>query len=111
MPIYFEKADKQNTTVDAVDDLGIFCEKIAPNLGITVRFVGEEPNDKVTRQYNESMKQLFPYYGIRLVEIPRLQIGGRAVSATEVRKGLEEKKMADVKELVPGQVWELLGKL
>lgn len=50
MPIYFEKAIKQEAQVDASKDLEIFARYIAPPLGITKRFVGEEPTDKVTRQ-------------------------------------------------------------
>ena len=50
MPVYFEKENKQDIKVDAQLDLEIFGRYIAPALGITKRFVGEEPYDSVTRQ-------------------------------------------------------------
>lgn len=106
LPLYFEKAKKQNESLDAAADLQIFCEKIAPELGITIRFVGEEPFDRITLQYNETMKKLLPLYGIRLMEIPRLEKGGRAISASRVRRYLEEGCLEGVKECVPQCVYE-----
>ncbi len=50
-------------------DIAIFAEKIAPQLGIKYRFVGEEPNDEVTNEYNLAMKRILPKSGIELVEI------------------------------------------
>lgn len=110
MPIYFEKAKKQEEIVDATQDLKIFAEKIAPKLGITVRFVGEEPNDKVTRQYNEAMKRLLPAYGICLTEIPRMEASGAAISASSVRKYLHEGNLPMVKELMPKEAYDELSR-
>lgn len=108
MPIYFEKARRQEETLDATRDLKIFGEKIAPGLGITVRFVGEEPNDKITYQYNESMKVLLGYYGIRLEELPRLEKDGEAISASTVRKYWRSGKLDKVQELVPPETFKML---
>lgn len=41
------------------NDITIFAEKIAPHLNIKYRFVGEEPEDAVTSQYNDAMKSYF----------------------------------------------------
>lgn len=43
----------------------ILGEVVAKELEISVRFVGEEPFDKVTREYNETMKRILPEYGMR----------------------------------------------
>lgn len=106
--MYFEKAERQEELLDAAGDLKIFGEKIAPRLGINVRFVGEEPNDRITYQYNESMKQLLPAYGIRLVEIPRLSSEDIVVSASLVRKYLHEGKTDLCRELVPEETYQYL---
>lgn len=105
MPLYFEKEEKKKAVLDATDDLKIFGLYIAPELGISVRFVGEEPIDLVTRQYNQSMKEMLPAYGVEVVEIPRFQQAGKAVSASLVRQYLEEKRMDLIKEIVPLNVY------
>lgn len=109
MPLYFEKEEKKSAVLDAMADLKIFGSYIAPKLGISVRFVGEEPIDFVTRQYNDKMKNILPQYGIEVVEVPRFQQEGRVVSASLVRKNLKEGKMDIVKELVPSSVYSYLN--
>ena len=66
-------------------DLELFAQKIAKPLGITARYVGNEPYSAVTRQYNELMKKLLPGHGIQVREIPRLEVCGLPVSASKVR--------------------------
>lgn len=78
--------------VDDMDyDVRIFGEVVAKELGISVRFVGEEPFDKVTRKYNETMKLILPEYGIELIEIPRTMTeDGKIISASAVRKAMQD---------------------
>lgn len=101
MPIYFEKATKQEVQVDASKDLEIFARYIAPPLGNTKRFVGEEPTDKVTRQYNRQMQELLGDFGIELEIIPRKELDGVAISASNVRRYMREGNWEAVKRLVP----------
>lgn len=101
MPGYFEKEDLQNEKLDASQDLGIFSQYIAPALNITVRFAGEEPLDHFTRQYNESMKEIFPEYGIKFMEIPRKEEEGEVISASRVRRLLKEKNWEEIRKMVP----------
>lgn len=108
MPLYFEKEEKREAALDATTDLKIFGNYIAPKLGITDRFVGEEPIDQVTRQYNEAMKNILPMYGVSVVEIPRLQQDEKVVSASMVRQYLKEKNMEAVKKIVPSGVYTYL---
>ena len=108
MPIYFEKAEKQEEIVDASHDLQLFGEKIACRLGVKKRFVGEEPNDNVTRQYNEAMKRILPAYGIQVIEMPRLKCNNRVISASVVRKCLNSGNTEMVKEYVPYNVYMFL---
>lgn len=108
MPLYFEKEEKKQALLDATDDLKIFGTYIAPELEISVRFVGEEPIDQVTRQYNEAMKSILPMYGVEVVEIPRFEQDGKIVSASRVRRYLREGKMEQVKKMVPESVYSYL---
>lgn len=83
-PAYFT-ADEARGSVHAGLDCAIFATRIAPDLGISIRFVGTEPFDPVTRQYNAVMAQEFARNGLTLREIPRLESAGAAVSASRVR--------------------------
>lgn len=69
---YFNKSELQNRTVDSSQDVHLFTKEIAPCLHITKWFVGSEPFDTVTKQYNLEMKKIFPLYGIETIEIERL---------------------------------------
>ena len=57
----------------------IFAQRIAPELNITARYVGEEPNDKTTMAYNQAMSEILPGNGIELYIIPRKEINGEVV--------------------------------
>lgn len=108
MPGYFEKEYLQDTKWDASQDLNIFAKYIAPVLNITVRFAGEEPLDHFTRQYNESMKEIFPEYGIKFMEIPRKEEEGEVISASRVRRLLKEKNWEEIRKMVPDCTYEYL---
>ena len=108
MPLYFEKEEKKDGKLDASNDLQLFGEYIVPALGITRRFVGEEPSDLVTRQYNDSMRQILPHYGVKVVEIPRMQLNGEVISASKVRKAMKQGDWESVKEMVPEESYKVL---
>ncbi|MBR4083449.1 MAG: adenylyltransferase/cytidyltransferase family protein [Lachnospiraceae bacterium] len=110
MSAYFEKVKKQEVRVDLSNDIEIFARYIAPQLGITRRFVGEEPIDFITRQYNEQMAEFFPQYGIEFVEIPRENtLDEQVISASKVRRLLQEGKWKESKQFVPQTTYEFLG--
>lgn len=80
LPGYFEKEDHPNVNLDATDDLELFAGVIAKEFNISVRFVGEEPKDPFTEQYNREMERILPKFGVSFCEIPRKKImwgGGR----------------------------------
>ena len=86
-PEYFMKDYVKEKDFDVSSDVRTFAEQIAPRLGVTVRFAGEEPFDPVTANYNKCMAELLPKYGITFREIPRFSgTDGRPLSATEVRR-------------------------
>ena len=105
---YFDKANLKGTTIDTSLDVETFGSQIAPCLNISVRFVGEEPLDPITAQYNQSMKEILPRYGIELCEIPRKEDESGVISASRVRKCLDEKKWDEIKMLVPETTYVFL---
>jgi len=92
-----EQANEQDVSLDLL----IFAAGIAPELNIKTRFVGQEPFDPVTRHYNEEMKKILPEYGCEVVEIPRLEKNGSAVSASRARELLKERNFEEIKKIVP----------
>ena len=107
---YFNKENLQDVQVDSSQDVEIFASEIAPALGINIRFVGEEPEDSVTRTYNENMKNILPRYEINFCEIPRRQFNGEVISAKTVRAALKVGDFNKVKKLVPANTYEFLRK-
>ena len=107
-PGYFLKDGNREIDVDATSDVVLFAKYIAPALGIVVRFVGEEPFDYVTRKYNEEMKRILPRYSLALKEISRRETAGEVISASRVRKLLEEKRYSELSKLVPDSTYAYL---
>ena len=100
-PGYFYKDYCKDIVIDAGMDLKIFGKFIAPELGITVRFAGNEPTDFITKQYNEAMMEQLPSYGIKFVEVKRKEQENIVISASTVRQYLKEGKLEEIKSLVP----------
>ena len=100
----------QERTIDTSLDVTLFGKEIAPCLGITTRFAGEEPFDKVTAQYNQSMRKLLGQYGIEFVEIPRLKSANEPISASKVRRLASDGNFAAMKKLVPPLTLKYLKK-
>ena len=99
-PDYFLKDKNQTGEVWADIDIAVFL-RLAKRLGISRRFVGSEPFCPVTNAYNRAMAQAFPAHGLALVELPRLELDGCAVSATAVRKLVRAGRWDEIKPLVP----------
>lgn len=111
-PTYFLKQLDDATPTQIALDLDLFVRHIAQPLGVTVRFAGSEPEDKLTRCYNEMMSEILPAGGygskdnpagqpISFVEIPRLEQNGRPVSATALRSALDRGDLKAAIEFVP----------
>lgn len=96
-PTYFLKRLDDAADTQMLLDLDLFRRHIAPALGATVRFVGTEPTDQLTRRYNQLMHEALK--DVR--ETDRLEKDGYAVSASRVRKAMEEGDMNTIRQLVP----------
>lgn len=108
---YFSKDTPTETKIDTSTDIEVFAQYIVPALNINTRFVGEEPFDIVTNQYNRSMKDILPKYGVEVRVIPRKKFGEEVISASTVRKLLKQKDFNKIKNFVPSATYDFLLKL
>ncbi len=99
-PSYFLKDETKVIEGHARLDLEIF-KKIAAALNISARYVGEEPTSQVTGLYNQIMAEELPKAGIECRIIQRKEIGGQVISASTVRKALQDGDWETFRRLVP----------
>lgn len=107
-PTYFLKEQADTGNVQCQLDVAVFGTHFVPKFHISRRFVGSEPFCPVTSAYNRTLHQCLPEYGVSLREIPRLEANNIPVSATNVRKLIEEKNHEGVQALVPESTYRYL---
>lgn len=110
-PTYFLKKLDDATDTQIALDLDLFVNHIAQPLGVTVRFAGSEPEDALTRRYNELMAEILPGTSVAVVrqarrpidfvEIPRLEQNGNPLSATSLRRALDKGNLKEAMEYIP----------
>lgn len=126
-PTYFLKKLDDATDTQIALDLDLFVNHIAQPLGVTVRFAGSEPEDALTRRYNELMAEILPETSVAVVrqdhqpdselvegsavrqarrpidfvEIPRLEQNGNPISATSLRRALDKGNLKEAMEYIP----------
>ncbi len=126
-PTYFLKKLDDATDTQIALDLDLFVNHIAQPLGVTVRFAGSEPEDALTRRYNELMAEILPGTSVAVVrqdhqpdselvkgsalrqarrpidfvEIPRLEQNGKPLSATSLRRALDKGNLKEAMEYIP----------
>lgn len=126
-PTYFMKKLDDATDTQIALDLNLFVNHIAKPLGVTVRFAGSEPEDALTRRYNELMAEILPGTSVAVVrqdhqpdpelvkgsalrqarrpidfvEIPRLEQKGKPLSATSLRRALDKGNLKEAMEYIP----------
>lgn len=122
-PSYFLQDESLVVKAHAKLDLEIFLRHIVPALGITVRYVGDEPYCRVTRTYIETMKKVLEARGIACNIVPRLdheaianmldldstQVGSQAISASAVRKLIRDNKLEAIKTIVPKTTYDFFS--
>ncbi|WP_282920653.1 [citrate (pro-3S)-lyase] ligase [Ignavigranum ruoffiae] len=99
-PSYFLKDEDEVIQTQAQLDIEIF-KKIAHQIGITHRYLGEEPYSRVTEIYNQLMKSSLELADIQVNIIPRLKANHQYISASLVRQALKEDKLEEIKEFLP----------
>lgn len=110
-PTYFLKKLDDATDTQIALDLDLFVNHIVKPLGVTVRFAGSEPEDALTRRYNELMAEILPGRSVAVVrqarrpmdfvEIPRLEQKGKPLSATSLRRALDKGGFKEAMEYIP----------
>lgn len=106
-PGYFTKGI-ETVTAQTELDATIFARHIAPALGITSRYVGDEPYCSVTKAYNHAMLSILPQYHIDVLEMPRISVHGNVVSASRVRELIREDAWQEIRTLVPDTTYQYL---
>lgn len=99
-PSYFQKDENAVIESHAMLDLTVFTQ-IAKILGITRRYVGEEPTSLVTGIYNQIMSEKLPEQGIECIIVPRKTCEGTPISASNVRLALQNDNFDTLAKLVP----------
>lgn len=114
-PTYFIKDKKQIDSLYTELDLNIFRNHIAPELGITHRFVGMEPLCVVTNEYNQQMKKILSAPSdsppIEVVELERIEYKGEPISASRVRRLMQSGDLEEIHHLVPPSTFALIEKM
>lgn len=106
-PSYFLRENADVTEVQASLDAIIFRDYIAPALGITRRYVGNEPLSFATNIYNQALAKVFADQ-LELVVLNRKESGDEVISASRVRKLLKEDKLMDTQRLLPETTFQFL---
>ena len=100
-PSYFLKNRADAPKAAAELDIAVFCQKIAPALGITRRFLGSEPADRTTAAYNTALLEALPKAGVSVTVFERETKNGVPISAKTVRALLDEGNFAAAAALLP----------
>ena len=109
---YFQKEALQGQMVTApIADIKLFGQTVAPLLGIKKRFVGAEPFDSLTAEYNHAMRNLLPNFGVELIEVARHTTkDGEIISASTVRNLIKRNKLEDCQKFLPATTWNFIKK-
>lgn len=106
-PGYFTRG-KDTVMAQTRLDAKIFAQYIAPALGVTSRYVGEEPYSEVTRIYNQALLDVLPQFDIEVNIMPRKQQGTEVISASRVRQLIRSDNWDEIKNMVPKTTYEYL---
>ena len=107
-PTYFLKERESAAQVKCLLDIEIFIKYYAPKFNITTRYVGTEPLSPMTEQYNTELKKTLPAHGIKVKELPRLEISNTPISASRVRALIDSGNTQEVKSLLPDTTYDFL---
>lgn len=106
-PTYFTRIENQVAAQTRLD-ITLFASRIAGQLGIVTRYVGEEPYCPVTNAYNQAMQEILPAHGVQLKVIPRIAIAGDIVSASKVRDMIRHDDWEGLARVLPETTLEYL---
>lgn len=106
-PAYFLKSPEDLIDVQTAIDARVFKNVIAPKLHISRRYLGQEPLSITTHHYNASLAhELDPE--IEVITIPRKEVNGQVITATEVRQKIKTGDLAGIKQLTPATTLQFI---
>lgn len=108
-PTYFLKDSDDINQIYTILDARIFGHYIAPHLGITHRYVGEEPLDPVTAAYNRTLQQVLPEFDVEVCVIARKKYRDEVISASRVRQYIREGRIEELEAFVPQATYDFLS--
>lgn len=100
-PTYFLKEEDDMLEVYTNLDGSIFANRIGEDLEIDIRFLGTEPEDRVTGQYNKSLKNILEKNNIDVQIIDRIKKEDDVISASKVRHLLKKGKLEQSFDYLP----------
>jgi [citrate (pro-3S)-lyase] ligase len=106
-PAYFTR-EEETVLAQTRLDATLFAAQLAPRLGITARWVGEEPYCPVTRAYNQALLEILPSHNITVEVAPRFAADEGIVSASKVRDAIRRSDWTAVRRMVPDTTWNYL---
>ncbi len=106
-PAYFTRGEEAVTAQTRLDAT-LFAARLAPPLGITARYVGEEPYCTVTAAYNRALGEILPRHGVAVKVVARAMTGGEIISASAVRAMIRREDWAGIKAMVPETTYAYL---
>jgi len=106
-PTYFTR-DEDKVAAQTNLDITLFATRIAPALGITARYIGDEPYCAVTNCYNQSMLDILPKHGIEPKLIHRVELDDEPISASKVRALIKVDDWDGIRRLVPDVTYNYL---
>lgn len=99
-PSYFLRDADDVILTQAALDAQVFL-RIAAELGIQTRYLGQEPFSHVTALYNEVLRRELPAGGVALRILPRLESDGVPISASKVRQAIAEGRLETLRAVLP----------
>ena len=107
-PTYFLKDKAPAADIHCLLDIAVFTRYFVPAFSITRRYAGSEPFCPVTSRYNEALRAHLPAAGVEFHELPRLEQGETAISASAVRALLHKNQPDKLRALVPDTTFTYL---
>lgn len=107
-PTYFLKESAVPSDVQCKLDIEVFTKYFVPKFSITHRYVGSEPLCPVTNSYNKLLFETLPKHNVSLIEICRKEQEGSPISASLVRKLIDEGHIEDAKKFLPKTTFEYM---
>ncbi|BAL62958.1 [citrate (pro-3S)-lyase] ligase [Melissococcus plutonius] len=108
-PTYFLKKDISETEFQTELDARLFKTWVVPALGITKRYLGEEPFSEVTLHYNRSLQKVLEPE-VQVVILPRHKKNEIPISASAVRHAFYTDDLSFIKQVTPIETYNFLVK-